>query len=501
MHDFLSWFPSDSALQTNCKEWACAFSKVNNSSVVGGHLANDRWGLFNFVHAGPPADATPPPIDDFEDQLLWSLQGLPDSWWVTTYSYSTIALAFEHLTKEQDLTSPDPTFSTLARKLNQGIWNARLNQASFLMPSTVTPLGVLPGDQEGTPGFRYMYDTDCLYWANGLYRTYSLFHSSPVTFLGLPITINLPGFLSPNLLLSLRIWLWRDRIAKYLASPSASFPDLYLAYALGVTIDWIRGGWSAINQQFRRKLFFDGTPVPDKKPYGVLYGDGKYNTLEMLVWAYRFTGDILFLQLFLAAWDKMMDVVKPSSAPQILPSPGVKPFFYGVMPYSITEGKLTDPYGNPSGSTDQSQDIFLNLVVQAYEASQAVGSPNAGLLTRAETLADRLIELACQGYGSYVLKKTNGLGGSAFMALARARGALRRIAMNMSSPGQTLTIGGGGVSPLVVNVPANKSRAVIYMDVGTYTISWSAGTKSITVATDEEIPISRRNVRFQIKCD
>jgi hypothetical protein len=62
----------------------------------------------------------------------------------------------------------NPTFSTLAQDLNRGIWNARLNQASFLMPDTVTPAGVLPGDQEDAAPFRYMHDTDCLYWANGL---------------------------------------------------------------------------------------------------------------------------------------------------------------------------------------------------------------------------------------------------------------------------------------------------------------------------------------------
>jgi hypothetical protein len=470
MHDFLSWFSTDAALQTNCIAWANAFSQIN-SSTVGGHRANAGWGLFNFVHVGPPAGAALPPIDDFEAQLPWSLEGLPDSWWVTIGSYSTIAVAFEQLTQ----TVGNPTFSTLARDLNRGIWNARLNQASFLMPDTVTPAGVLPGDQEDAAPFRYMHDTDCLYWANGLYRTYRLFGSGPVTFLGPPITTNLPWFF--------RLWLWRKRIANYLASPSASFPDLYLGYGLGVTIDWIRGGWWASKKQFRRKIFYDGTGAVN-----MLYGDGKYNTLEMLVWAYRFTGDILFLQLFVAAWDKMMQLVTPPTAPpEILPPlpSGVKPFFHRVMPASITDGALTVPV------TDASQDMFLNLVVRAYEASQAVGSPSAGLLTRAETLADRLIALASAGYGPYVLKGNNGVGGSAFMGLARARGTLRRIAMNMASPGQTLTLTGGSVSPLVVNVPAGKSRAVIYMDNGGYTISSSTGgTTTITVAADAEIAIS-----------
>jgi hypothetical protein len=76
------------------------------------------------------------------------------------------------------------------------------------------------------------------------------------------------------------------------------------------------------------------------------------------------------------------------------------------------------------------------------------------------------------------------------MALARARGKLRRIAMNMSSPGQTLTITGGSFSPLIVNVPADKLRAVIYMDDGDYTISSSAGnTTTKTVTADAEIAI------------
>jgi hypothetical protein len=171
----------------------------------------------------------------------------------------------------------------------------------------------------------------------------------------------------------------------------------------------------------------------------------------MLVWAYLFTADILFLNLFVDAWDKMMQLVT-AAGQEILP-PLQPAFFHGVMPETI-------PFPSPPAPpiTDPSQDIFLNLVVEAYEASKAIGSPSAGLLTRAETLADRLIELASAGYGPYVLKRSKGVGGSAFMALARARGTLRRIAINMSSPGQTLTITGGTVSPLVVNVPADSVR-------------------------------------------
>src|SRR5580765_72121 len=43
--------------------------------------------------------------------------------------------------------------------------DTRLNHSTFLMPDTVTPMGPLPGDQELTGQFRYMHDTDCLYWA------------------------------------------------------------------------------------------------------------------------------------------------------------------------------------------------------------------------------------------------------------------------------------------------------------------------------------------------
>jgi hypothetical protein len=330
--------------------------------------------------AGPPVGAPIPPIDDFEAELPWSLQGLPDSWWVTIGSYSTIALAFEHLTQRVGFAE----YSKLTRDLNGGVWNARLNQSLFLMPDTVTPAGVLPGDQEEVPPFRYKYDTDCLYWANGLYRTYRLFGSKPVTFLGPPIDTNLP-WLS-------RLMDWRRRIAAYLRSAHASFPDLYLCYALGVTIDWILGGWMANEKQFRRKIFHDGTGAGAGNE---LYGGGKYNTLEMLVWAYLFTADILLLNLFVDAWDKMMQLVTPLAAPpEILPPlpKDVKPFFHGVMPYSITNGALA------AKITDPAQEVFLNLVVRAYQASKAVGWPSAAnLLTRAETVADRLIELASAG--------------------------------------------------------------------------------------------------------
>src|SRR5207302_9387184 len=102
---------------------------------------------------------------------------------------------------------------------------------------------------------------------------------------------------------------------------------------------------------------------------------------------------------------------------------------------------------------------------------------------------DRLVEVALTGSGTYVLKRNDGLGGSAFMALARARGKLRRIAMNMSSPGQTLTLTGGSFSPLVAHVPAGKPRAIIYMDDGDYTVLSTGSTMTITVAADAELAI------------
>jgi hypothetical protein len=179
-----------------------------------------------------------------------------------------------------------------------------------------------------------------------------------------------------------------------LTSGDTSFPDLYLCYALGVTIDWILGCWMANGKQFRRKILYDGTATDTD-----LYGDAKYNTLEMLVWAYLFTADILFLNLFFDAWDKLMELVTPPAAPAEVPppllyDPTFHAFFLGVMPYRITNGVLPDNY-----VTDPAQDVFLNLVVRAYRASKMVGSPSAGLLTRAKTLADRIIELAAAGHG------------------------------------------------------------------------------------------------------
>jgi hypothetical protein len=470
MRDFLDWDSGDTLLVDNCRAWACRFLEVNAGTNLYGHRrGSSNWVLYNLVHVGPTEGAVASPADDFQSQLRWALEGLPDSSWAQTHQYGLVASAFERLTSA----CGDLTYAAAARDITEGLWKARLAQDKYFVCDTVTPWGLIPGDYD-LQELKYQYDTDSLYWTNALYEAYGA--SGGVWVPGLEPSPNPAGVAA---MISVR---W-SLVTSLLSNAGATYPARYLGIALATTLEWIRWGWlkGPGKNHFVRKIHHDGTlPTPHQ-----LYGDGVYNTLQMLVNAYRYTHDGFYLDLFGRMLYQLRKV--SSDAPEVLaPFPpnldvDAKYFFHGLFPEVIIDGAL----GLPAESR-RSQEVALDLVVRAFAASQEAIAPRPTLWQAAEEMAQRIIELDDQGYGQVVYSGHYGVLHNAMVNLARRPGTLRRIGFDLQTAGRTLTFNGVGIESLVLVVP--QQRAVVYMDDGAYQITGdgpSSGTVTYSVVADE----------------
>lgn len=440
-----------------------------------GHRLGRRWNLHNFVHTGPRHD-TPANTPDPIERTRVAYEGLPDSWWVMVQGYGAIAQAYTHLylRTEEEEDKQEQDYLDFAQEINHGLWMARINQATYLMPDTVTPNGPLPGDQsDAGGGFRYMHDTDCLYWCRKMFDTYGLRKRSG----DLPVLSRSPLFLdsrarrfrdafcpsgglfggTARLLCQTY---WRRRELKPLLN--AGFPHQYLGMALGLTLDWIRYGWHPRWRQFSRKISLDGTRSDTR-----IYGDGKWNTLFMLIEAYRYTGDEFYLRIFDEAWGKFEELSRD-------------PALGGLFPEGVREGQTvldgctpfgqTDPSDQPRYCYETNQESFLEAILTAYDATVEAGRPRPSYLDSAENLANRII----QAYEDRTPKVTaghNGLLGGLCIRLARARTTLRRIKFEFALGSETLLISPGGPQsqPIEIDI-RDASKAVVYMEEGIYSI-------------------------------
>jgi hypothetical protein len=470
MRDFLDWDSGDPLLVQNCRDWATAFLNVNAGTNLYGHLRGSTdWRLYNFVHVGPPKNAVASPADDFQSQLRWALEGLPDSSWAQTGQYGLVASAFERLTSA----CGDLTYATKARAITEGLWKARLAQDKYFVCDTVTPWGLIPGDYD-LQERKYEYDTDSLYWTNALYEAYSASNGK-----WLP---GLEPYPNPKGVAAMTSIRW-SLVTALLSNAGRNYPTRYLGIALATTLEWIRWGWLTDpgKNHFVRKIHHDGTvPTPHQ-----LYGDGVYNTLRMLVNAYRYTRDGFYLDLFELMLDQLRKVTYKENE-VLKPAPpnldlNTKYFFHGLFPDNISDGALVPPL-----ESRRSQEIALDLVVRAFAASQEALAPRPNLRQAAEEMAQRIIELDNQGYGQVVYSRQNGVLHNAMVNLARRPGTLRRIGFNLQTAGRTLTFDGVGIQSLVLMVP--QQRAIVYMDDGVYQIKGdgpASGTVNYSVVADQ----------------
>jgi hypothetical protein len=373
-------------------------------------------------------------------QFRFAFEGFPDSVVGRVGEYANAAQAFVHLSQLLG----DPQYADFAAQINDGLWNSRLNQSTYLMPDTVTTLGPLAGDQDVAAPFKYKHDTDCIYWARGMFEAYRVgggMQAQLVPSASESVTCTLAGIIfGDQAALRCQTGTRRKRLDALL---SGGFPNKYLGMALGLTLDWIRYGWFPQWNQFVRKIHHDGTQGDTR-----IYGDGKWNTLYMLIAAYEFTHDDFYLRLFDRAWQHFEALAQ--SHPELS----------GLFPDNLDSGNLAQ--GPPVIET--LQEAFLDVIVSAYLATVNAGTPLAGYLTKAKDVADKIIAAHKAGKDYYFLY--NGLLGRSLLRIARAAGTLRRITINLfESNITTLNFQSGASGSVGVDLLGHQ-RAVVYMDDG-----------------------------------
>jgi hypothetical protein len=448
IHIFLSWFSDTTTTNTqnlisHCKTWADAFMQTNSDNNWYGHVAGG-WKLYNYVHTGPPS-GIPNDTSDKEMQFRFAFEGFPDSGLVYAFEYGFVAKAFLLLSK----ISGDEKYADFAASINDGLWNSRFNHNNYLMPDSITPWGPLPGDQDPGPQnpgdqdpmhqFKYKYDTDCLYWARAIFETYGIFDKNRTDLRPLETEDARCGRTNNLRALKCRVNIRKNKLLPLF---TGTREDKYLAMALGLTLDWIGYGWNPDWSQFIRKIHHDGTPGETR-----IYGDGKWNTLYILIEAYRFTHDNFYLRTFNQAWKHFEDLAQD-----------------GFFLQSLKSGDI-DPDPNASG-IEENQDAFLDVIVTAYLATMEAGNPQQDYLNIAREFADRIMEAHVGGKNYYV--NAHGLVGKAYLGLALAEGTLRRVSIHLSEEGLRLIFQQVGSSDFQIQVPGK--HAVIYMNNGQYNI-------------------------------
>jgi hypothetical protein len=219
-----------------------------------------------------------------------------------------------------------------------------------------------------------------------------------------------------------------------------------------------------------RKIYHDGT-----QGNTAIYGDGKWNTLYILIEAYRFTHDIFYLNIFDQAWNLFAELAVSVKLGGFFP----KLVDSGTLPAEPVQEKL--------------QEVFLDVIVTAYLATMDAGQPRANYLTNAEDFAAKIIAAHNGGADYYALY--NGILGRALLRLALAKGTLRRVSISLNEDNITTLIFSSNVIGTVEVDLLGHKRAVVYMDDGNYGVlkHFVDGTESAPVALavtgDEEVTI------------
>jgi rhamnogalacturonyl hydrolase YesR len=219
----------------------------------------------------------------------------------------------------------------------------------------------------------------------------------------------------------------------------------YRDWAMAVTNLWFDRAWNASWGHFIRKLNPDGTPAVT-----TLYGDGKYNTLYILIHAYRTTQDVKYLERFKLAWKNLHKMGRD-----------------GLVPEFVNRGEMNSRYG-----VDKQQTMFLEILIDAYEASG-----DKTFLKEAEVLGKQILQ-----QGQDVMRLEGGQAGKAFLRVAMARQPVKRLEVTIPKTEPVLTIKRDNRSVLQVTVPADI--AVVYLPEGVYDVQTGK-----PVANNQQSPI------------
>jgi hypothetical protein len=231
--------------------------------------------------------------------------------------------------------------------------------------------------------------------------------------------------------------------------------EKYRTWALKVTDLWLEAAWKPQWGHFVRKIFPDGTSADVR-----MYGDGKYNTLAVLLGAYEATKNPQYLDSFWRMWTELQRV-----------SGG------GLIMEAFAEGTAVKDQG-----FDKQQTVFLELLTQAAKHSN---SPERWRETT--KFADLVMKA-----GEEVMRAEGGQSGTAFLRLALSRHQIARLALDLSTADGTLILHKGKVEILRQKVPTRW--AVVYLPAGDYAVTLEREKgirrrRSLSVAGQMEIAL------------
>jgi hypothetical protein len=297
----------------------------------------------------------------------------------------------------------DPQYLSWADQKADFVWQQRPNPALPILVEVLSPTGY------PTP---VTSDTDTLYYVRTLYDLWLLLEPFPA---------------------------WRDKAAKYRDQ------------ALAVTNQWYEAGWWSSYGHFTRKLNFDGTPADTR-----LYGDGKANTLYILVWAYRTTGDIKYLDRLKTAWSNLLARSHNGT---------------GLIDELFDSG-----VGN--GTLDDNLQLgLLDVLTFAYEAS---GDPV--FLAYAKAQADGVLALGDTAFAHTSPENV----GPPLLRFALAEQKIWRLEVKMGERDRSIIIRNSqGSEVLSTQVPADF--AIVFMPQGVYEMTVDGRTRNINLRSNRTI--------------
>lgn len=205
----------------------------------------------------------------------------------------------------------------------------------------------------------------------------------------------------------------------------------YRNEAMAVTDLWFDNMWNPEFGHWLRKMNVDGKPAVDG-----IYGDGKYNTIKILIEAYRVTKNEKYLARF---WETWKGLTKHRSD--------------GLVPEALKAGEPVS-----SAGPDPQQTIFLSLLLDAYDVSK-----DKAFLVEAQGYARKILKA-----GKDVMRMEAGQAGQQFMRLALASQKIRRLEIELGAKGARLNIRRGETTIFSNKVPGEF--AVVYLPEGTFDI-------------------------------
>jgi hypothetical protein len=251
------------------------------------------------------------------------------------------------------------------------------------------------------------------------------------------------------------------------------YADKYRTQALAVAHHWIANNWRPEFGHFSGKVLLKtDPPISTKTLPTSIYGDGKWNTLFILVWAYRATSDAnsaaTYLALLKTAWENLLKM--STTIPGLVDGR----FISGVGSGYIDEA----PPASVSSSPSSGQINFLDVLLTAYEATS-----DPYFLVQAVALGENML-----AHGEVVFLSNTGLPGAVFLRLAQAHSTIRRLQINMGARNRLITIKSERNEKPELGTVVTADIAIVYLPQDRYAVSVENHSKN--VALDSDVIIS-----------